>query len=424
LGNIWRFPYSAGENGGGLFVLIYLACVLIVGFPVMIAEIVIGRRAQKSPAGAFEKLGRQHGVAWSLVGWMGVAAGFLILSFYSVIAGWTMHYVYLGVTGAFQSTPVDEMKNLLGGIVESPKLSLLWHAVFMSVTMFVVLGGVKRGIEKAATILMPTLFGMMLLLVAYAATLSGFGEAMSFLFEPNMDKFSSKGALDGLGQGLFSLSLGMGALITYGSYLQKNADIAKSAAGISLLDTSVALLSGLIVFPLVFTAGQAPGAGPGLVFITLPSAFHDMGGGYILGIGFFVLLFFAALTSSISLLEVVCATVIDQLGWSRRQTTVTLGGAIFLLGVPSAVGEAGLMPWWKEFFGRGFLDSVDYITANWMLPVGAFLMAVYVGWFLKGDEVREEFMEGSSWGWLYGPWRFLIRYVVPLAILAVFVNSI
>ena len=426
LGNIWKFPFTAGENGGGLFVLIYLVCVALIGLPVMIAEVIIGRRTQKSPVPAFSELSKKAFSPWSLVGWMGVASGFLILSFYSVVAGWTMHYIYLAVTGQFGGDAKDiaGLFETIAGPKADPSIGLMWHGLFMVLTVGVVIGGIKKGIEKAATFLMPALFLMLVGLIIYATTLPGFGQAVEFLFMPTTKGFKPASVLEGLGQAFFSLSLGMGALITYGSYLDRDTDLVGASVSISMLDTAVALMAGLVLFPIVFTAGMPANSGPKLVFVTMPVAFADIPGGGILGCAFFVLLFFAALTSAISLLEVVTSTIIDQLGWGRKKATLVFGCAIFALGVPSALGEAGYLTGWKEVLNVSFLDSVDYITQNWFLPLGALFISIFVGWVMPEADVRDEFFRGSKWGKLYPAWRFMIRFAVPLAIVVVFLYSI
>ena len=428
LGNIWKFPASAGTNGGGLFVLIYLACVAAVGLPVMIAEVLIGRRVQKSPVPAFSELGKQSGssVPWSIVGWMGVVSGFLILSFYSVVAGWTLHYVYLAVTGQFTGTEsqITQLFDVMVGDNASIGLSILWHGLFMLVTVGVVLGGIKKGVEKAAFFLMPALLLMLIGMVVYSATLPGFSKAVSFLFEPSLEGFKPSSVLDALGQAFFSLSLGMGALITYGSYLDKKTDLVGSSFSISLLDTAVALIAGLMLFPVVYTANIPPGKEEALAFITMPIAFSGLPGGGVIGIAFFVLLFFAALTSGISLLEVVTSTIVDQLGWGRKKTTAVFGGTIFVLGIPSILSLAGGLAFWTNAFGKNFFGSVIYLTQYWFLPLGALFISIFVGWFMPSRDVEEEFCRGSKWGKLYPLWRVMIRYFVPVAIVVVFIYSI
>ncbi|MFQ5767522.1 MAG: sodium-dependent transporter [Acidobacteriota bacterium] len=375
LGNIWKFPYITGENGGGLFVLIYLVCVLAIGIPIMIAEIIIGRRAQASPVPAFSRLGGGR-LAWRLVGWMGVVSGFIILSYYAVVAGWAIDYIKLAAAGHF--TPdTAAVGGMFGQLYASLGRSVLWQTLFMALTIAIVLGGVRKGIEAASRILMPALFLLLMILLADACRQPGFGKAVSFLFSPNAGKLTASGVLEALGHSFFTLSLGMGALITYGSYLSRDSDIVGAAFTISILDTVVALMACLILFPVLFSFGMSSQAGPGLVFKSMPIAFGQMAGGSLLGVTFFILLLFAALTSAISLLEVVVATFIDQMGWGRRKATLVLGTAIFLFGLPSAAAGADkIFPFWDDLFGKNFFDSFDYVASNWLLPLGGFFIAV------------------------------------------------
>jgi NSS family neurotransmitter:Na+ symporter len=356
---------------------------------------------------------------------MGVITGFIILSYYSVIAGWAVDYVKLSITGTFNGATADEINATFDALAGSVGRSVFWHALFMAATIAVVLGGIRRGIETWARILMPALFVLLLVMVVYACTLSGFGDAVSFLFKPNADKLTGAGVLEALGHSFFTLSLGMGALITYGSYLRRDDDIVKASVTISILDTLVALMACVIMFPILFSSGQGPAAGPGLVFKSMPIAFTSMTGGTILGVIFFVLLVFAALTSAISLLEVVVSTVIDQLRWGRRKATLLVGLAIFLFGIPSAAANSGtVLVWWEKWFGKNFLDSFDYLASNWFLPLGGLLIAVFVGWFVPKERTREQFNAGSTLARLYVPWLLLIRFVVPVAIFLVLLFKI
>lgn len=422
LGNIWKFPYITGENGGGLFVIIYLICIGLVGLPIMIGEIMVGRASQRSPVPAFEELGGKK--IWGLIGWMGVATGFILLSYYSVIAGWAFAYIKLAVTNAFADQTPEQIGGIFSALAGSVSQSTLWHFLFMGLTVAVVLGGVQKGIERGARILMPALFFMMLILVIDGMTQKGFGSAAEFIFAPNTDKLTGAGVLEALGHSFFTLSLGMGALITYGSYLGRKDDIVLASGAISLMDTAVALMACLVMFPVIFSYGMEPGAGPGLVFISMPVAFSQMTGGAILAVVFFVLLLFAALTSAISLLEVVVATFIDKFGWDRKKATIGLGIAIFVFGVPSAGADKDLFPFWQEWFGRSWLDSFDYVVSNWFLPLGGLAIAVFAGWVMPKTATREQFTEGTKLAGLYGGWLFLVRYVAPLAIILVFLYSI
>ena len=415
LGNIWRFPYLTGANGGAAFVLVYLAIVFTIGVSVMLAEFVIGRSTKLNPVGAFQKL---KGGAWPIAGWLGVAAGFIILSFYSVIGGWTIKYIISSFTGLMNPS-TDATSYFLGFIGNGPQ-TVLFHAIFMAMTIYVVYKGIGEGIESWCKILMPALFVLLLLLIVRAVTLPGAGAGISFYLNPDFSKINSASLLAALGQAFFSLSLGMGAMITYGSYLgsKKSASLPQSAATVTLVDTGIAILAGLVIFPAAFAFAVEPGAGPGLTFITLPKVFALMPGGAIWSALFFVLLLFAAITSAISLLEVVVAYMIDNLKWARHKAALVIGGAIFLLGVPSALSQ-GAMP--INILGLSFLDAMSLLS-DIMLPLGGMLIALFVGWVIvdvakKETTTEGEFKLGSAWIWL-------LRVVAPIVIFIIFFNAV
>jgi NSS family neurotransmitter:Na+ symporter len=416
LGNIWKFPYATAEGGGGWFVLIYIACIAVVGLPVMMSELIIGREAQRSPVPAFEGLSGGK-VMWSLVGWMGVVAGFIILSYYSIVAGWVLDYIKAALTGGLSDLTTEGSGALFNELFQNFGRNVLWHALFMAATVGIVVGGVQKGIERGATIMMPALFLMLIALVIYAATLDGFGAGMEFVFAPKADKIEPSSVLKALGQAFFSLSLGMGALITYGSYLSKKDDIVFASVAITGMDLVVALMAAMIMFPIVFSAGLPPAGDAGLAFITMPVAFSTIPGGTILAIVFFVLLLFAALTSAISLLEVVVATIIDKFGWTRKRASIVVGIAIFAFGIPSA--KADLMIGSKNFF-----DWMVMISADIILPLGGLAIAVFVGWVMPQSKVYENFNAGKERGVAYRGWLFLVRFVVPVAILLVFLHAV
>lgn len=433
LGNIWRFPYATGENGGGLFVLTYLACIALIGLPIMMAEIFIGRTSQKSPVGAFRALSRP-GSAWMSVGWLGVVTAFVVLSFYSVVAGWSMHYAWLSITEGFAGRSADEMNELFGALYSSPALSTMWHLIFMALTISIVVAGVRNGIEVWAKILMPTLFFILLLLFVYAISSGGFARGVQYLFVPDFSKFKATSVLEAVGQAFFTLSLGMGAILTYGSYLRKDDDLVATATTVTVLDTAVAILAGLVLFPILFAADMEATEKVGLAFISLPVAFAEMPGGIFLGPAFFLLLTFAALTSAVSLLEVATAYFIDERGWTRTKASLATGGAIMLLGIPCAVSGSsilfgsGTMEVTASIFGEGegknWFDLLDYLATNWMLPLGGLGIATFVAWRV-GDAAREQaFKAGSKWGAMYWGWVMLLRYIVPIAVVFVFLYSI
>ncbi len=425
LGNIWKFPYVTGRNGGGLFVVVYLACVVVVGLPIMMAEVLLGRATQASPVVAFRKLAGERS-PWVLTGWMGVAAGFLILSFYSVVAGWTLMYIYLSLTGELMTMGADGIEKLFGALVSNPTASLGCHALFMTVTVAVVAGGVQTGIERTAKVLMPVLFATLLLLLVYSTRRPGFGAAMDFIFSFRAENFSAVAALEAMGQAFFSLSLGMGAMLTYGSYLGRDTGIVKASIWVALLDTAIAIISGSVIFPIVFSHDLPAAGSVGLVFKSLPIAFSQMPAGQVLAVVFFVLLAFAALTSTISLQEVVTSSFIDLYGWGRRKVALVTGLVIFVVGVPSALsfGDGPFGKGLATLTGRNFFDNVENISSNWMLPLGGMIIALFVGWRVKEDRRLEEFTRGTPWGGIYTAWLGLVRFVVPLGVALVLLYQV
>ncbi len=426
LGNIWGFPTVAGQNGGAAFLLIYLAAVALIGAPVMLAELIVGRRTQRNPVGAFKALAPR--TMWVVVGGLGVFTGIVILSFYSVIAGWTLSYIFKTIAGTFQAgVDTEAIYNDLAG---SAVPAISWHLLFMVITVYVVLGGVRDGIERWTKVLMPVLFALLALLAFRAVTLSGAGAGLDFYLRPDFSKVTGAVILSAIGQAFFSLSLGMGAMITYGSYVSKRDDLVSSAGWVTLADTTIAILAGLIIFPTLFHAGLEPGAGgPGMVFVVLTSLLSSIPpapyGGIVFGTGFFMLLGIAALTSSVSLLEVVTSWAVDERGMSRRKAAISLGLVAFLVGIPSALAN-GAVSWLTNLPGVGmdFLSFLFMLFGQYSLVIGALLISLFVGWVwgvkAAGEEVREndgEFPLGRTWA-------FLIRFVAPSAIVAILVKMV
>lgn len=425
LGNIWKFPYITGENGGGMFVITYLACVAFVGLPVMVAEILMGRSTQSSPVGAYRKLAGP-GSPWMSMGWLGLASAFVILSFYSVVAGWSLHYTWLAVSGDLIGMDAASIAALFGEVDASPWLNSFWHLVFIALTMAVVVGGVSKGVERWSRILMPALFVMLLILFVNALTLSGFGEAADFVFGLHTEKFTADGALAALGHAFFTLSLGMGAILTYGSYLQKDDDIVSAAVIISVLDTVIALIAAMILFPIIFTQGMEAAQGPGLVFVSVPIALGKMQGGVFLAVTFFGLLVFAALTSAISMLEVTTSYFIDEKKWGRRRATLLSGGLIALAGIPSALsgGTEFFGSHMEALIGKNWFDLCDYLSTNWMLPLGGLGIAIYTGWRMDERIRHEHFLAGSKLQFFYRTWLLLLKFLVPIAVVMVFLHAV
>ena len=426
LGNVWRFPYTAGEYGGGAFVLIYLLCVAGIGIPIMMAEIMLGRRGRQSPINTMRTLAAREGVApaWQLLGWMGILSGLLILSFYSVIAGWTLAYVFRAGAGMFAGIDADAANAIFSDLVADPERLLAWHTIFMVMSVVVVARGVASGLEQAVRFLMPALFLLLVVMVLYAAQAGDFAAGFAYMFKPDFAKLgqhAGEAALSAMGQAFFSLSLGMGAIMIYGSYLNSQASIGQNAVIIAAADTLVALLAGLAIFPIVFANGLEPSSGPGLIFKTLPIAFGQMPAGGFFGVLFFVLLVFAAWTSAISLLEPMVALLVENLGFSRVRAAMLSGIAVWLLGIACLLSLNA----WSGFtvFGKGILDLFDFVTANVMLPLGGVLIAVFAGWVMRRASSVEELRLGSG-SIVYQGWRLLIRYVAPACVIVVFLQAI
>jgi len=372
LGNIWKFPYLAGANGGGAFVVIYLVMIVIIGFVIMLGEMAIGRNTHLSSVGAYKKLSEK----WAFVGFIGVVVGFCILAFYSVIGGWVLNYIgkYLigGISGA-------EAGNYFSGFIASTTQPIVWHLVFMVLCCVIVLKGIAGGIEKASKLMMPALFILLVIIAIRSVTLDGAMKGIKFFLKPDFSKVTIGTVMAALGQAFFSLSLGMGAIITYGSYLGKTENLEKNAIIIPAIDTAVALLAGFAVLPAVFAFGFEPGAGPSLMFITLPSVFDSMPFGQFFGILFFILVLFAALTSAISLLEVVVAFVIDTFKIERKKTTIIISTILFFIGIPCSLANGPVM---KDvlIFGYNFFDFMSFLAENLLMPLGGLLMCIFIGY--------------------------------------------
>lgn len=428
LGNIWKFPYIAGENGGGAFVLVYLVCIALIGIPIMMAEVLIGRRGRQSPINTMVDLAKEEGRhrAWSLLGWSGVIAGFLILSYYSVIAGWAMSYVVRTATGAFEQVTADGAGAIFSDFLADPEKLLLWHTLFMVMTMAIVSRGVSSGLERAVRVLMPALFVLLIILVGYAVKNGNFAQGAHFLFDADFSKLSANALLVAMGHAFFTLSLGMGAIMVYGSYLPSKTSIAGSAVIIAVMDTLVALAAGLAIFPIVFANGLEPAAGPGLIFTTLPIAFGGMEFGRFFGSLFFLLLVFAAWTSAISLIEPAVAWLVENRGWQRVTAALWAGIATWCLGLVSVFS----FNLWSDvtplsniaiFEKSTLFDLLDYLTSNIMLPLGGLFIAIFAAWVLRRQTSEEELDTNVV---VYSVWRFLVRYVTPICVILVFLRAI
>ncbi|PRY69316.1 sodium-dependent transporter [Halomonas ventosae] len=421
LGNIWKFPYITGEFGGGAFVLVYLACILAVGVPVMMTEIALGRRGRGSPIDAIRRVVGEsgRGSAWSLLGWMAMLCGFLILSFYVVVAGWSFSYLWKMLSGGLAGSSVEEMAAIFGANNASPLNLGFWSTLVTVATMVIVGKGVQAGIEKSVSWMMPGMVVMLLILIGYGIFSGGFGEAVRFLFSFDAGSLSSAGMLAALGHAFFTLSLASGAILTYGSYLPARASIARTTLSVALADTLVALMAGLAIFPVIFANGMSPSSGPGLIFMSLPLAFQAMPLGTLFGILFFVMLSMAALTSSISMVEATVSWLTDNKGLSRRAASWGTGIVLWLVSTLAMLSFNVGADW--TLAGKHFFDWLDYLTSRWMMPLGGLGMVLLAGFVLRSETFREEL--GLSAGW-HALWLFMVRYVSPLGILVIFVDAL
>lgn len=428
LGNIWKFPYVTGENGGGAFVLVYLLCIAIIGIPILMAEVFIGRNGRHNPITSMRLVAERNlkSPAWRVSAIVGMIAAFVILSFYSVIGGWSASYIGHAAMGDFTGGTAESIGELFGGLLASPGQLLIWHTIFMALVVLVVSRGLKGGLEKAATILMPALFVLLLSAVGYATTTGHFSDAVSFLFTPDFSALTINGVLIALGHAFFTLSLGMAIMMAYGSYLGRDISIARTAISVAVMDTVVALLAGLAIFPVVFANGLEAGAGPGLIFQTLPLAFGNMPMGGLFGTLFFVLLLFAAWTSGISLLEPVVEWVEEKTSLARTGSAVLVGVLCWLLGIASILSlnvwaDVAPLGMFERFEGKTIFDLLDFFTANIMLPLSGLLTALFVGWFVAKESLKLDLgLDGAG----FQLWFGLIRFVTPVAVLIVFAYNL
>lgn len=426
LGNIWRFPYETGNHGGAAFILIYLGCILLLGLPIMIAEFLIGRHSQANTARAYQILA--PGTQWRWVGRMGVLAGFLILGYYSVVAGWTLEYIFEAVSNSFAGKTPAEFISSFQSFSSNPWRPALWLTLFLLATHFIIVKGVEKGIEKSSKIMMPTLFIIILILVGCSVTLPGAGKGIEFLLKPDFSKVDGNVFLRAMGQAFFSLSLGMGCLCTYASYFSKNTNLTRTAFSVGIIDTFVAVLAGFIIFPAAFSVGIQPDAGPSLIFITLPNVFQQAFSGipilaYIFSVMFYVLLALAALTSTISLHEVVTAYLHEEFNFTRGKAARLVTTGCILLGILCSL-SLGVT---KEFtiFGLGMFDLFDFVTAKLMLPLGGLLISIFTGWYLDKKLVWSEITNnGTLKVPTYKLIIFILKYVAPIAISVIFINEL
>lgn len=422
LGNIWRFPYTVGQNGGGAFLLLYILFVFFLGLPIMMSEFVIGRRSQRNTVGAFRQLGPQY-KRWTFVGVLGIVAAFLIYSFYSTVAGWTLNYVFLSGSGQLSGRTPEEVSQVFASFTSGTAAPLVCQLAFILLTAAVVLLGVQKGIEKCTKILMPLLFVLMLLLCVRSLTLKGSSAGMAFLFEPDFSKLTWSSVLSALGQALFSLSIGMGALVTYGSYIRKEDNLFKTGVCVAGADTLIALLSGIAIFPAVFAFGMSPASGPSLVYEVLPNVFGSMPMGALFAVLFFLLLSIAALTSTISLLEIVVLWAVEELHMKRVTATFLVSLLVFALGTVCTLSFGPFAD--MQIMGKTFFECLDHLTATYMMPIGALCIILFLGWRYPKAEVFDELTnQGRLKAGYFRVYYFVLRFLAPIALFIILIMGI
>lgn len=426
LGNVWRFPYVLGEYGGAAFILVYIAACLLLALPLFYAESIIGRRSRSDTFGAMRKLA--PGTPWRWAGLLTIVSPLLILSYYSVVGGWSVEYLFKSLSFSFTDVPAEEIPHFFGHFISSPWQPVFTHTAFMAAVAAIVLGGVSKGIEKFSKLAMPALFILILVIVGYSLTLPGSVKGVEYLIKPDFSRLSTEACAAALGQAFFSLSLGVGTILTYSSYVKKEENLMASGLGTAVSDLVFALIAAFAVMPAVFAAGLQPGAGPGLVFETLPFIFHKMGEGMplvstLVSAVFFVTILAAALTSAISMLEVGVAFLTDERGMKRRPATLLLAFLCWVVGILCSLSFGSLSG--VKVLGLSFFDFLDHLCSDWLLPLGGLIFTLFVGWKMKKADVRDEFTNGGSVNTrLFGPVYFLIRFVAPVGILLVFLSNL
>ena len=423
LGVLWKFPYTVGKNGGGLFLFTYFMCVIVIGIPVLIGELLLGRRSQRAAVGAFATL-TENKPRWKAAGWFGVISSFLIMSFYSVIAGWGMSYVLMSLSGFYHSLSSKDMAGVFEKLSHSGSITLFWHFLFTVITMGIVLSGVRKGIEFWSKIMTRALFIILFCLFLYSMTLSGFGKAAHFIFYPDIHQFKFSSALEALGLAFFTLSLGQGIMISYGSYMRKQENIPQMACVIGFAVIIVAILAAMTIFPVIFTFGFEPQQGTGLIFKTLPYLFGQLPGALVISTIFFTLFVFTALTSAIPFIEVVATNLMELIGWSRKKAVLTTACSTFLFGVPSALSNSGeIFVNWQNIYGLNFLDTIDNLVSTWIIPIAGLLTALYIGWVLNRDASRDEFPLGKRWQVFFVIWRLFMKWIIPITIFLIILQK-
>ena len=429
LSNIWKFTYMVGENGGGAFVIIYLLSLLILGIPVLIAEFLIGRKGGQSMVGSLRVLAAREGIGngWQYFGWVAMTAVFLVLSFYCVIAGWTVDYTISSVSGDLTGLDAEGTQAFYSSILNDPLRMILFQGVFVLATTWIVARGVQGGLERSVSWMMPALFGILLVLLVYSIITGQFVVAFNFMFNPDFSKITASVALNAFGQAFFSLGVGVGVMLTYGAYMPRESSIVRSAITISLADGLTAIVAGLAIFPIVFQYGLSPAEGPGLLFMTLPIAFAQMPAGLLVGTLFFLLLVFAALSSSISLLESIISRLEEISSWGRSRITISVGILLWVVGFGTVLSfnhwaDFTPLAMIKPLEGKTFFGIIDYFASNLIMPIGGILMAIIAGWFLSQKSLREELQIENRM--LFTGWLILVRYVAPVVVGIIFVSNL
>lgn len=420
LGNLWRFPFLAGQYGGGAFILVYVAAVAMFGLPIIIAELIIGRRGGGTPGQAIRNLGSKAPLypLWSIIGWLSLFIPFIGIAYYSVIAGWVVDYTFNFIaSGGFPAGDAASHQARFDSMLASPTRVVAGHLIFMTLVAIVVARGVNEGLEKISKILMPVLFILMISLAIYASATGAFHEAAAFLFKPDFSKLTGEGVAAAAGQAFFSLGIGLGALMTFGAYLPGNVSIVRVAAAVAIADTSISLIAGLAIFPITFALGIDPASGPGLVFVSMPAAFAGMPGGYFIGSAFFVLLFIAAYTTGIATIEPVVAWLVRK-GMNRIAATMAAAAAAWVVGLGAAFSfniwsDVRLLNWLPPFVGKSIFDILDYSISTIFLPLNGLLIALFVGWVLSSSVTRDELRVSEA---VHRAWRFAIRFIAPLCV--------
>lgn len=423
LGTLWKFPYVTGENGGGLFVLMYILCTFFIGIPLFIAELVLGRKAQRGAVGVFVALAN-NSTLWKTAGWLGVASSFLIMSFYSILAGWGLNYIFMSLSQFYVDMSPKEIAGVFDTLASSADITLFWHFLFTALTAAVVYQGIRQGIEYWSRFMTIGLLVILIGMCLFATTLEGFWAGVHFIFYPDFSNFKPSAAIKALGLAFFTLSLGQGIMLTYGSYMRRGDDIPKTALIIGAMIITVSLLAALMIFPIIFSFGFSPEAGPGLVFKTLPVLFSQLPGALFISTAFFILFVFTALTSAVALIEVVAANFTDLLGWSRQKAVLVVAISCFIFGIPSALSNTNILfANWPSIYGKTFFETIDDIVSLWLLPIGGLMVTIFTGWFLDKEMSKEEFNSGTALGWMWRPWIFFMRWIAPIAIIFIILQQ-